>query len=75
MEMTIREARSLNALRGTPLRDHTPLRDVVLAPSWTISELVLDGDERVPLDSIVLPPQTEHSRTRWLPRRRRRKRR
>ena len=70
-----REARSLSALRGTPLRDRSSLQDVVLAPDWTISELVLDGDEHVPLDGIVLPPQTERRRTRWLPRRRRRKRR
>ena len=70
-----REARSLNALRGTPLRDRASLQDVVLAADWTISELVLDGDERVPLDGIVLPPRTEARRARWLPRRRRRKRR
>ena len=70
-----REARSLNGLRGTPLRDRSSLQDVVLAPDWTISELVLDGDERVPLDGILLPPRTERRRARWLPRRRRRKRR
>ena len=70
-----REARSLNGLRGTPLRDRSSLQDVVLAPDWTISELVLDADERVPLDGIVLPPRTERRRARWLPRRRRSKRR
>jgi hypothetical protein len=70
-----REARSLNQLRGTPLRDRSSLQDVVLAPDWTISELVLDGEERVPLDGVVLPSRTEHRRARWLPRRRRRKRR
>jgi hypothetical protein len=70
-----REARSLNALRGTPLRNRSSLQDVVLAPDWKISELVLDGNERVPLDGIVLPPRTERRRAPWLPRRRRRKRR
>jgi hypothetical protein len=70
-----REARSLNALRGTPLRDRSSLQDVVLAPDWAISGLVLDGDERVPLDGIALPPRTERRRARWLPVRRRRKRR
>lgn len=70
-----REARSLNGLRGTPLRDRSSLKDVVLARDWTISELVLDGDERVPLDGIVLPPRTEPRRARWLPRPRRSKRR
>ena len=70
-----KEARSLNALRGTPLRDRSSLQDVVLAPDWTIDELVLDRDERVPLDGVVLPPRTERGRARWLPRRRRRKRR
>ena len=71
-----REARSLNGLRGTPLRDRSSLQDVVLAPGWAISELVLDGDERVPLDGIVLPARAERRRrTRWLPRRRRRNRR
>jgi hypothetical protein len=70
-----REARSLNALRGTPLRDRSSLQDVVLAPDWKIRELVLDGEERVPLDGLALPPRTDRRRTRWLPRRRRRKRR
>jgi hypothetical protein len=70
-----REARSLNGLRGTPLRGRSSLQDVVLTPDWTISELVLDGDERIPLDGIVLPPRTERRRARWLPRRRRSKRR
>ncbi|HSC51147.1 MAG TPA: hypothetical protein VLD16_12860 [Gaiellaceae bacterium] len=70
-----REARSLNALRGTPLRGRSSLQDVVLGSGWTITELVLDGDERVPLDGIVLPAGTEPRRARWLPRRRRRKRR
>lgn len=68
-----REARSLNGLRGTPLRDRSSLQDVVLAPDWAIGELVLDGGERVPLDGIALPPRTERRRARWLPRRRRRK--
>jgi hypothetical protein len=67
------EARSLNGLRGTPLGDRSSLQDVVLASDWTISELVLDGDERVPLEGIVLPPRTERRRARWLPRRRRSK--
>jgi hypothetical protein len=70
-----REARSLNALRGTPLRDRSSLQDVVLAPDWKIRELVLDGEERVPLDGLALPRATERRRARWLPRRRRRKRR
>ena len=70
-----REARSLNGLRGTPLRDRSSLEDVVLAPDWRITGLVLDDDERVSLDGIVLPPRTERPRARWLPRRRRRKRR
>jgi hypothetical protein len=70
-----REARSLNGLRGTPLRGRSSLQDVVLTPDWTISELVLDGDERIPLDGIVLPLRTERRRARWLPRRRRSKRR
>jgi hypothetical protein len=70
-----REARSLNGLRGTPLRGRSSLQDVVLAPDWTISELVLDGDERIPLDGIVLPPRTDRRLARWLPRRRRSKRR
>lgn len=69
-----REARSLNALRGTPLRGHSSLQDVVLRSDWTIGELVLDGHERVPLDGIVLPFRVEARRTRWLSRRRRRKR-
>jgi hypothetical protein len=69
-----REARSLNAIRGTPLRDRSSLQDVVLAPDWKISGLVLDGDERVPLDGIVLLPRTERRSARWLPGRRRRKR-
>ena len=69
-----REARSLNALRGTPLREHSSLQDVVLRSDWTIGELVLDGLERVPLDGIVLPSRVEARRTRWLSRRRRRKR-
>lgn len=69
-----REARSLNALRGTPLRDRSSLQDVVLAQDWRIRELVLDGEQRVPLDGIALPPRTERRRARWLPRRRRRKR-
>lgn len=70
-----REARSLNGLRGTPLPDRSLLQDVVLAQDWTISELVLDGDERVPFDGSVLPRRTERRRARWLPRGRRRKRR
>lgn len=73
-----REARSLNALRGTPIADRASLADVVLAPDWRIAELVLDGREgreRVPLNGIVLPPRREWRRARWLPRRRSRKRR
>jgi hypothetical protein len=70
-----REARSLNDLRGTPLADRSSLQDVVLAPDWSISELVLEHDERVPLDGVDLPPRRERRRARWLPRRRRRKRR
>ncbi len=70
-----REARSLNALRGTPVRGRSSLQDVVLATDWAIRELVVDGNERVPLDGIALPQRTERRRARWLPRRRRRKRR
>jgi hypothetical protein len=70
-----RETRSLNALRGTPLAGSASLQDVVLAPDWTIRELVLDGDERIAPDGVSLPARGERRRTRWLPRRRRRKRR
>ena len=73
-----REARSLNALRGARVADRAALQDVVLAPDWTIAELVLDGREgreRVPLDDVALPPRRERRRAGWLPRRGSRKRR
>ena len=70
-----REARSLNQLRGTPVHDRASLQDVVLDAGWAISEVVLDGDDRVPLEAAELPPRTERRRARWLPHRRRRKRR
>jgi hypothetical protein len=70
-----REARSLNQLRGTPVHDRASLQDVVLDARWAISEVVLDGDDRIPLEAVELPPRTERRRARWLPHRRRRKRR
>lgn len=49
------EARSLSALRGTPVGDEGSLADVVLGPDWAVEELVLDGARRVPLDGLPLP--------------------
>jgi hypothetical protein len=50
------EARSLSALRGTPVGDNgSVLHDVVLGPGWAVEELVLDGARRVPLDGLLLP--------------------
>lgn len=70
-----REARSLNRLRGTPVGDGSALQDVVLADGGAITALVLDGDEQLPVDGAALPPRNERRRARWLPGRRRRKRR
>ena len=70
-----REARSLNALRGTPVGRDSSLQDVVLDPRGEITGLVLDGDEQVPLDGIELPARRERKRARWLPGRRRSRRR
>ena len=50
------EARSLSALRGTPVGDNgSVLHDVVLGPGWAVQGLVLDGARRVPLDGLLLP--------------------
>lgn len=49
------EARSLSALRGTPVGDEGSLVDVVLGADWAVEELVLDGARRVPLDGLLLP--------------------
>jgi hypothetical protein len=50
------QARSLSALRGTPVGDDgSLLQDVVLGPGWAIEELVLQGARRVPLDGLLLP--------------------
>jgi hypothetical protein len=70
-----REARSLNRLRGTRVGSGSALQDVVLDPRGEITALVVDGDEQVAVDDEVLPPRTERRRARWLPGRRRRKRR
>jgi hypothetical protein len=70
-----REARSLNGLRGTPVGRGSALQDVVLDPRGEITALVVDGDEQVPVDDGALPPRNERRRARWLPGRRRRKRR
>ena len=70
-----REARSLNRLRGTLVGDGSALQDVVLADGGAITALVVDGDEQVPVDGAALTPRNERRRARWLPGRRRRKRR
>ena len=50
------QARSLSALRGTPVGDDgSLLQDVVLGPEWSVEELVLEGARRVPLDGLLLP--------------------
>jgi hypothetical protein len=50
------QARSLSALRGTPVGDDgSLLQDLVLGPGWAVEELVLDGARRLPLDGLLLP--------------------
>ena len=50
------QARSLSALRGTPVGDDgSLLRDVVLGSGWVVEELVLEGGRRVSLDGLLLP--------------------
>jgi hypothetical protein len=65
-----REARALAELRGAPLAGGRRLQDVVLGRSWSIEELVLDG-EQVPLNGVVLPPRSERRPTRFFRRPRR----